>query len=95
MAKRELKKVNTEVEETKVETEEDSGVQAAPALIGVVTNCSKLNIRKSPDLKSEVVTQVNVKSELGIISDKKKDWYQVSVIPGVEGYCMKKYITLK
>lgn len=95
MAKREMKTVNTEVKTPELNDAETEAPKEVPAekepTIGVVKDCSKLNIRKKPD--GEVVAIVNVKSKLTINdSYKNKDWYKVTTEDNVTGYCIKKYV---
>lgn len=74
----------------------DAAVELKP-VIGIVSNCERLNIRKQPSIKSEVAATIEAGSEVGIALDEStKDFYKVYYIDdGVEGYCMSKYITIK
>lgn len=97
MAKREMK--SKEVKEEKVlENEVISGVDTEPipeVKKGVVFGCSNLNVRKKPNLKSDPITTIPVKSEVTIDEDNSnKDWYSVTTKDGVVGYCMRKYIAI-
>lgn len=61
---------------------------------GIVSDCMRLNIRKKPDIKSDVVCVVDVDSKLLIVrSESTKEWFSVYAENGKKGYCMKKYIT--
>lgn len=89
MAKKEAKPKETieqEVEETVV----------APATVkGIVSDCSRLNIRKKPNAKAEVVTIVAKNSAVTIDTEcSTKEWYKVTIAPNTTGYCMKKYVTI-
>lgn len=65
-------------------------------IIGVVTDCLKLNIRKEPDKDSDVVVVVNCLDELKIDPDNSTDdWYAVCTITGIEGFCMKKFVAVR
>lgn len=65
-------------------------------VVGVVSGCGKLNIRKKPSMSGEIVCEVPLKTEFVINIDKSTDeWYSVSNSDGVKGYCMKKFVTLK
>lgn len=65
-------------------------------IIGVVTDCLKLNIRKEPNKDSEVVTIVTCLDELKIDPDAStNDWYAVCTVAGVEGFCMKKFVAVR
>lgn len=69
---------------------------AARTLIGVVTDCLKLNIREKPSKDSRVVTVVTCLDELEIdMSNSNDDWYAICTATGVEGFCMKKFVAVR
>lgn len=60
---------------------------------GVVVDCVKLNVRTEPDINADVVSVLDVMSELKIDASKSNDeWFKVSTATGVEGYCMRKFV---
>lgn len=65
-------------------------------VIGVVSNCSQLNIRGNAQKKSgNVLCVVEAGDELVI--DKKKStnaWYFITTAMGVSGYCMKEFVAV-
>ena len=62
----------------------------------IVSNCTRLNIRKKPNKNAEVVTVVNNSDELEINADTSTaDWYAVTTSNGVSGFCMKKFVREK
>ena len=63
--------------------------------IGIVVDCSRLNVRKSPNLKADVLCEIKTSVEVTILSESKKDFYKVVLKDGTEGYCMKKHIKIK
>lgn len=71
---------------------------AAPVeeeIIGIVTDCLKLNIRKAPNKDSEIVVVVTCLEELRIDpSASTDDWYAVCTVSGIEGFCMKKFVAV-
>lgn len=71
--------------------------QKEEKVIGVVCNCEKLNVRKNPNAKSEVVAIIGKCVEVEIVnSDSTEDFYSVrGTNQFVNGYCMKKYISIK
>lgn len=82
------------------EIAEDVGVEETEEvvedIIGVVTDCLKLNIRKEPNKDSEVVTIVACLDELKIDPDAStNDWYAVCTVAGIEGFCMKKFVAVR
>lgn len=84
---------STEIaEDTRVEENEE----AVENIIGVVTDCLKLNIRKEPNKDSDVVVVVTCLDELKIDLDASTDdWYAVCTVAGIEGFCMKKFIAVR
>lgn len=79
-------------EDTRVEENEE----AVEEIIGVVTDCLRLNIRKEPNKDSEVAAIVNCLDEVKIDPETSTDeWYAVCTVAGIEGFCMKKYIAVR
>lgn len=72
-------------------------VEPAPEPVyGIVFDCENLNIRKAPNIKAEVVCRVAVGTELMIDESESTDeWYRVYTNAGLDGYSMKKFVTLK
>lgn len=65
----------------------------AKSMTGVVSGCTKLNIRVKPNTTAAVLCVVDAKSELKIDESKtNKDWFAVCTSNGVEGYCMRKFV---
>lgn len=64
--------------------------------IGFVSDCEKLNVRMAPSLRAEVICKVDAGTELEILEDESaNEFYKVCLASGAEGFCMKKYITIK
>lgn len=71
---------------------EDKSVEE---IVGVVTNCLKLNIRKEPNKDSEAIAVASCLDELRIDSvTSTDDWYAVCTVSGIEGFCMKKFVAV-
>ena len=89
--------VVTDTQNVVMEDEVVNEEQKEEKVIGVVCNCEKLNVRKKPNVKSEVAAIIGKGVEVEIInSDSTEDFYSVrSVNQFVNGYCMKKYISIK
>lgn len=65
-------------------------------IVGVVTNCVKLNVRNKPDDKAKVLVEVPVLSELEIDKEKSTDkWYKVTTASGINGFCMKQFVAIE
>lgn len=65
-------------------------------VIGIVTDCLTLNVRKEPSLNSDIIDEFKALSDVEIISENSlNDFYTVKSEKGLTGYCMKKYIQIK
>lgn len=65
-------------------------------LTGIVSGCTKLNVREKPNAEAEVVCVITEGSEVVINRIKSTmDFYSVCTAAGLEGFCMKKFITVK
>lgn len=88
-------KTDKEVEELlysgveKTEPEET----AKPNLLGIVVDCSNLNVRADGDTTAPVITTIKAGINVRIL-DETVDWYKVNV-NGVTGFCMKRFIKLR
>lgn len=69
--------------------------ESSAPTIGIVTDCMKLNIRKEPSVDAVVICEVSALSRLMIDRDKStEDWLSVCTETGVDGFCMKKFVTI-
>ena len=92
-----------QVEETEVilpkvtepETVTEPDPAPAPIIKGVVTGCYKLNVRRAPSANATVICEIP-RDAVVIINEKKSkgEWYSVCTEAGIEGFCMKKYISV-
>ena len=65
-------------------------------MFGVVSGCAKLNIRNSPSTNGNVVCVVDENTRLMIsLAESTNEWYSVYNSAGLNGFCMKKFITVK
>lgn len=86
------------VEEPEVTVHEEvpSPKQESNIVTGIVTGCAKLNVREHPDLKADALCILSASSEVKVVEDEVFDkWYHVFTDAGVEGFCMKRYISIK
>lgn len=61
----------------------------------IVSGCRELRVRKEPQLGSDVLTKVPYSGELLVdLESSVNEYYKVYTATGIEGYCMKQYITL-
>lgn len=65
------------------------------SVIGIVTDCLKLNIRKEAKADADVLCEAPALSKLMIDMSKSNDeWLSVCTEAGFEGFCMKKYVSI-
>ena len=82
----------TTLEEVIEETTEETVMEQ----FGFVSGCSKLNIRKEPNVNANIECVVNEGSELKIDKSKSiEGWFNICTANGVEGYCMSKFVEIK
>lgn len=88
--------VETEAEQAQETVEESPKVKEAVKTVGYVDNCECLRVRKESNVDSEELCVINKLSKVVIDLDNSTEYfYKVTTSEGVEGYCMKKFITIK
>lgn len=79
-----------EIEVKQVEQEPE------PQKLGIVINCNNLNIRKHPDLNSDIICAIKCSTEVMIDDNEStEDFYKICTVSGIEGFCMKQYIEVR
>ena len=88
--------VEEEAEQAQEIVEESQKIEEAVQTVGFVDNCECLRVRKESNVDSEELCIISKLSEVVIDLDNSTDYfYKVKTSEGVEGYCMKKFITIK
>ncbi len=65
-------------------------------ITGIVSKCTRLNVRSEPSLKAMVLAVINRSDEVGIDTDfSDPEWYKVRTVNGTDGFCMKKFIKVQ
>lgn len=99
MAKREMKTVigeQPDVINEQTEAVEQKTAEEKPVLKYKINGCSKLRIRRKPDVNSDVICLVDESNELTVKEiEGNRDWVRVTTDSGKKGFCMKKFITIK
>lgn len=64
---------------------------------GFVSGCKRLNVRGAANKDAVVLCVINENAEVLVhrTETESSDFYKVRTASGIEGYCMKKYITIK
>lgn len=91
--------VAVEAETTTEPVEEIPVVEPVKVKYGEVVNCTKLNVRWSPDAKADIIGTIDKGTTVEIQGTKTTNgFYEVEVfMPAprkVKGYCMKKFIRI-
>lgn len=88
--------VEAEAKQSQETMEESQKVKEAAKIVGYVDNCECLRVRKESNVDSEELCIINKLSKVIIDLNNSTDYfYKVTTSDGVEGYCMKKFITIK
>lgn len=67
-----------------------------PAPIIGVVNCKLLRMRNKPNTEGEVICELPEGTEIQVDKvNSANDFYKVTTTAGAEGFCMKKFITIK
>ena len=62
---------------------------------GRVDNCARLNVRKEPNIKCEIVDAIDAETDVDIIEvASTEEFYRIKTSDGIEGFCMRNYVTV-
>lgn len=87
---------NQTSQETEAIQDNIAEVKSNMTKVGIVTGCSKLNVREEPKTDSAIISEISCQAEVMIEeTESTEDFYKVCTSFGVEGFCMKKYIVVK
>ena len=88
-----------EVKEPQVQVNENvtqEPVEKEAPKVGVVDNCSRLNVRVAPRMTADVRLIISKGDEVTLCEKQPKgEWFRVRTQDNTEGFCMKKYITIQ
>lgn len=85
---------NETVVEQEAEVEEPKA-EVSNYVTGIVTDCVRLNVREDPNSKATILGTITVDTELIVNKEEStEDYYKICTSVGLEGYCMKKFITI-
>lgn len=84
----------TEVMQTE-KVEQEPEVEEPKFVTGIVTDCVKLNVREDPNSTATILGTITAATELIVSKEEStEDYYKICTSVGLEGYCMKKFITI-
>ena len=74
---------------------DDETAFSEESVLGIVHNCLTLNIREEPEKDAGVVCSISCLTEVMVDENESTDeFYKICTASGIEGYCMKKYISV-
>lgn len=75
----------------------DSLTEKIANIQGVVSNCTKLNVRREAQKRADNVLCVISAGDMLLIDEKRSTnaWFYVTTTDGVSGYCMKEFVTVE
>ena len=96
----EVNQMSEEIKKDVVVEKNDNNTEKQPKVReprnGVVVDCVKLNVRKSPAEDATILAEIPVGTKVQIIDkESTKDFYHVCTATGIDGFCMKKFIKFK
>ena len=96
MSKNDYTQYSNKREKEFIKEEPILDIEAKPEpKIGSVVDCKMLNVRKEPSIESEVLCEISWSTELMIYEEESTDeFYKICTASGIEGYCMKKFISI-
>lgn len=84
-----------EIAEEVNRVDEEPTIESTTELIGFVDGCEKLYVRKEGNKDAEPIATINRSDEVVIYLENSTEYfYRVKTSEGVEGYCMKQFITI-
>jgi len=84
---------NVKDEEVKDDIVEDA--KDDEIIIGVVVNCSKLNVRRTANKLAKVLTIIDKGTSVIIENAKPSNGFYKVKVNDIEGYCVKDYIEIR
>ena len=89
-----VEQVENPIEDTPIETEPVE--PAKPEPVEGTVGCEKLYVRSDATIDSDPVGVINRDSKVFVYEDEStEEFYKVCTATGLEGYCMKKFISVQ
>lgn len=77
-----------------ISTADSTAKNQETIVTGKVCGCAKLNLRNEPSTDSEILCELDFQEELVIDEDNStEEFFKVCTATGVEGFCMRQFIT--
>lgn len=87
---------NEDTQNNSIQSDDENATKAKDFKIGMVIDCFRLNIRKEPVARAEIVCEIDCQTELMIDeSESTDDFFKVCMASGIEGFCIRKFIAVQ
>lgn len=74
---------------------EEPIIDESKHISGVVIDCVKLNVREQPNPNADILGIINEGSEVLVNEEESTDdFYKICTPAGLEGYCMRKFVSI-
>lgn len=92
---KESERSNLNIENAAAEKDMAVEIREIKPVVGIVTDCVKLNIRKEPDKEADILCEIPALTKLTVLEDGSIDeWLHICTEDGLKGFCMKRYIAV-
>lgn len=73
----------------------DAKIEVPKFVDGIVTDCVRLNVREDPSPTSTILGTITADAEVIVNKEEStEEYYKICTSIGLEGYCMKKFVTI-
>lgn len=84
------------LKENQEKVQQAGDAEEKKSVVGIVTDCLKLNLRNKPDHDATVLMVIPALTEVVIDMEASTDYfYKVCTAAGLAGFCMRKYIAIR
>ncbi len=76
-------------------SETEKPLREAVPVFAIVTDCIRLNLRKAADRNAPVLKELPALTKVKVdVNGSTEEFCRIQTSEGVNGYCMRKYLTL-
>lgn len=94
MSKKDYTKFSKAVQHT-IELMEEAEIAPQNTIDCTVSDCERLNVRVNPDINAEIAFVISNGTKVQVDESRSTDeFYYICTEHGMEGFCMKKYISV-
>lgn len=96
MAKAKKKADGEQVIESEEIAKEVVSEKKDEAVVGIVKDCYRLNVRKGPSYAEDIIGKIPLGTEIKVFKEESNStWFKVRTKNDLVGYCARQFIGLK